>query len=293
MKIVMPKAEILPRMSPLKKIELCARVAYKSENKITEDSAERFCRKLLELGHTSVLEHARVEVPWTRAAMLLKAVHARSSNEQPYGWTSRRGWVLDTPQGEEIRLTANGRDLIDYMQCPLEDFDSLEEADDYMSVRFTCDRAIANELVRHRQMSFTQESSRYVNYKEGVEFILPVPFDWADLSGDPHEIPDAFADPRYQAWYFVCERAEGAYCDLIAEGCTPQEARDVLPLSTKTELIMTGMYTQWEDVFKLRLDKAAHPQMRHLMNLLVNLPEFPKDKIHLEGKIEEAETKRR
>ena len=58
----------------------------------------------------------------------------------------------------------------------------------------------------------------------------------------------------------------------------------MLPMSTKTELIMTGMYEQWEDVLKLRLDKAAHPQMQYLMKLLINLPEFPKDKIHVEDK---------
>ena len=144
-------------------------------------------------------------------------------------------------------------------------------ADDYMAVRFICDRAIANELVRHRVFSFSQESTRYVNYKKGVEFIRPVPFEWAKDC----------EDKRFFAWEEVCRTAEVYYKELVENGCSPQEARNVLPLSTKTELIMTGTHKQWEDMLKLRLNRAAHPQMQYLMKLLICKQNFPQHKINV------------
>lgn len=288
MKIVLPKAEILPRMEPLKKVELCARVSYKSENKITDDSAERFCRKLLELGHTSVFEHTRVMVPESVLPFgTFPSGPFPSGTKLPYGIESRIGYVCcATPavrKSYDIELSRmfNGRDFI-ALGGTLEQLKNLAESEDYMSVRFVCDRAIANELVRHRQMSFVGESTRYVNYKDGVEFILPVPFDWTAYSEVLSDVRPTAEDPRYVDWKQACAYAERAYIQMIRHGATPQEARDVLPLSTKTELIMTGMYKQWADVLKLRLDKAAHPQMQYLMQLLVDLPEFPKDKIKWE-----------
>lgn len=262
MKVINPKVEIIPRMEPLKKIELCGRVCYKSEDKITEDSAERFVKKLVERGHTSVLEHVRVVVPERTIV----------PKHRCYGLLNRINLVND------CQLAVNGRDLLE-----IGTFDELAnapEADDYMSVRFICDRAIANELVRHRTFSFSAESTRYVNYKDGIEFINPIPFDWAPVDWD--SLRWAAADPRYQAWYSACDWSEREYQTMIKEGCTPEEARTVLPMSTKTELIMTGTYPQWGEMLKLRMAKAAHPQMRYLMKLLVENPEFPKDKIKVE-----------
>lgn len=229
MKIVMPSAEIIPRMEPLKKVELCARVSYKSENKITDDSAERFCRKLLELGHTSVFEHTRVVVKSTAWY-----------NYDPYG-AMYRILAADPEHLEKDLWLMNARDYLAGGKT-LDELKRLPEANDYMSVRFVCDRAIANELVRHRQMSATQSSTRYINYRDGVDFVLPVPFDWTAYSEVLTNIRPASEDPRYAEWKQACAYAERSYIQMIHHGATPQEARDVLPLSTKTELIMTGMY---------------------------------------------------
>ena len=264
MKVINPKVEIIPRMPPLKKIELCGRECYKSEDKITEDSAEKFVRKLVEREHTSVLEHARVIV--TARAIVPKCMC--------YGVLDRITYVPGINQ-----IAVNGRDLLK-INGSVDELANSPEADDYMSVRFTCDRAIANELVRHRVFSFSQCSTRYVNLKGGIEVIAPIPFSWAPDDYDSFRV--AAADPRYQAWFFSCEYAERSYHTLIEEGCTPQEARTVLPMSTKTELIMTGTYPQWKEMLKLRMAKAAHPQMRYLMKLLVENPDFPNDKIKVE-----------
>ena len=166
----------------------------------------------------------------------------------------------------------NVRDyLLFFPDANIEKIMDHKNADDYMTVRFICDRAIANELVRHRVFSFSQESTRYVNYKKGIEFIRPVPFEWAKDC----------EDKRFFAWEEVCRTAEVYYKELVENGCSPQEARDILPLSTKTELIMTGTHKQWEDMLKLRLNSAAHPQMQYLMKMLICKQNFPKHKINV------------
>lgn len=276
MKIVDPKVEIIHEENPLRRIELCGRVCYKSERKITDDSAKTFVKKLVERGHTSVLEHARVIVPGDRANSI--AYHYMDKySEYPYGFEYRARFGIDD-RGKYV-YKMNVRDFCAIGGTP-EELETLKNADDYMTVRFTCDRAIANELVRHRVFSFSQESTRYVNYKtHGLEVIRPVPLEWAKQSEDPSELSDGLADSRFQEWFFGCRQAEYKYRRMILEDCPPQEARLVLPLSTKTELIMTGTYSQWSEMLKLRLDRAAHQQMRYLMELLVSNADFPKDEI--------------
>ena len=124
-----------------------------------------------------------------------------------------------------------------------------------VSVKFICDRGISHEIVRHRPASFCQESTRYCNYsKDGfggeITVIKPMSFDCSDSP--------------YRIWKRSCENAETAYFDLLDEGCTPQEARDVLPNSLKTELIMTAPLMEWCHFFNLRMSPAAHPQMQEV-----------------------------
>lgn len=160
----------------LKRIEKAGRTCYKSEDRITDESATAFVRKLIERGHESVLEHESI------------------------------------------------------------------------TVRFICDRGVSHEIVRHRIASFSQESQRYVRYNGDIEFI------------NPH-MPNAKA---YEAWQELCERAEETYRELLSYGVQPQQARAVLPNSTKTEVVMTANLREWRHFLKLRTAKAAHPQMREL-----------------------------
>lgn len=124
-----------------------------------------------------------------------------------------------------------------------------------LSVKFIVDRGVSHELVRHRIASFAQESTRYCNYSKdkfdnGISFIKPC--FWEDGS-------DAYID-----WKSAMSIAESHYLGLISKGATPQEARSVLPNSTKTEITMTANYREWRNFFKLRTAKAAHPQMREV-----------------------------
>ena len=129
-----------------------------------------------------------------------------------------------------------------------------------ITVRFVCDRGVTHEIVRHRVASYSQESSRYCNYspdgkKGGMNFIKPC--FWSEDSEE------------YRLWYEAMENAERSYNALIAMGAKPEEARDVLPNSLKTELVMTANLREWRHFFKMRTDKAAHPQMREVANILL------------------------
>lgn len=122
-----------------------------------------------------------------------------------------------------------------------------------ITVRFITDRAIANELVRHRIAAYSQESTRYCNYKDKIEFIYP----------------KNVSDGQLQLIMQACAYAEATYQALLANGATPEIARDVLPLCTKTELIATYNLREWRHILRLRTDKAAHPKMRELMQTLL------------------------
>lgn len=122
-----------------------------------------------------------------------------------------------------------------------------------ITVRFVTDRAIANELVRHRIAAYSQESTRYCNYKDKIEFIYP----------------KNVSDKQLQLIMEACACAATTYQSLIADGATPEIARDVLPLCTKTELIATYNLREWRHILRLRTDKAAHPKMRELMQTLL------------------------
>lgn len=124
-----------------------------------------------------------------------------------------------------------------------------------ITVRFVTDRAIANELVRHRIAAYSQESTRYCNYKDKIEFIYP----------------KNVSDKQLQLIMEACACAATTYQALIADGATPEVARDVLPLCTKTELIATYNLREWRHILRLRTDKAAHPKMRELMQTLLQL----------------------
>lgn len=132
------------------------------------------------------------------------------------------------------------------------------------TVRFICDRGVSHEIVRHRICSFSQESTRYCNYKGGVAFVIPP---WIEtLSPGEYDGKEGNAlmggDHR---WFEAMIDSEFDYMNLIELGWKPEQARSVLPNSLKTEIVMTANLREWRTVFELRTSTAAHPQMRELM----------------------------
>ena len=132
-----------------------------------------------------------------------------------------------------------------------------------LSVKFIVDRAIANELVRHRLASYCQESTRYVNYSKD-KFYNEIKVI------EPEELlPRHSTD--YNIWWMSCKNAEEAYMTMISNGIKQEIARNVLPLSTATEIIMTANIREWRNVLKLRSshNMRAHPQMRLICDRLL------------------------
>ncbi|MBO6108074.1 MAG: FAD-dependent thymidylate synthase [Eubacterium sp.] len=141
-----------------------------------------------------------------------------------------------------------------------------------ITVRFICDRGVTHEIVRHRIASYSQESTRYCNYtsdKFGNEITV------IDLaSGFNYDLNNASDKKKYDIWKRSMEESEKAYFEMLEAGATAQEARSVLPNSLKTEIVITMNIRSWRNFFKLRTDKAAHPQMQEVADIA--LAEFKK-----------------
>ena len=136
-----------------------------------------------------------------------------------------------------------------------------------LSIKFTVDRGVSHELVRHRIASFAQESTRYVNYsldKFGSEINVIDIYGGIELDGKMKDMDTLSRNKIIDEWYEAMEDAERHYMKLMELGATPQIARSVLPNSTKTEITITANYREWRNFFKLRVPVTAHQQMREV-----------------------------
>jgi thymidylate synthase (FAD) len=143
-----------------------------------------------------------------------------------------------------------------------------------ITARVICDRGVSHEIVRHRIGSYSQESTRYVNYKEGIEVIQP-------------PIKDQVALAKWEASMI---HAENTYRDMIMLGETPEIARAVLPTGLKTEIVITYNIREWRHFFKLRCATFSHPQIQEVAHMLLSemekyVPLLFEDliRIHYEG----------
>lgn len=136
-----------------------------------------------------------------------------------------------------------------------------------VTVKFICDRGVSHEIVRHRTASFAQESTRYCNYGQDK-------FDQCITVIEPQFIKNAVAEDNVyilHSWEKACCVAEAEYFNLLNAGCTPQEARSVLPNSLKTEVIMTANLYNWAHFFELRCAPDAHPDIQVVANMAKDL----------------------
>ena len=127
-----------------------------------------------------------------------------------------------------------------------------------ITIDVVCDRGISHELVRHRLASFSQESTRYCNYVgSDIKFIRPCSIETNS--------------PSHLLWLSAMAGAEKEYKVLIGLGNKAEIARSVLPTSLATSLKMSANAREWRHIFKLRTSKAAHPDMRNIMNQALSL----------------------
>ena len=271
MKLIKPTVEIIRQekydlLHVFKFIELAGRTCYKSENKITEDSASEFVHRMVKSGHGAMLEHGTVYLTIPISDISDPIIYKYILN--PYS----KAFIDFT----NSYITTNYRVLVENNW--LEDLKYISEP--YLfhakrtTVKFICDRGVSHEFVRHRVFSFAQESTRYCNYTKDkfnneLTFIIPC---WIkDLEEGNYYAHCEYHHAKYdlsKKWFSVCMDLELIYIKLIKEGWKPQEARTILPNSLKTELIMTGFDSDWQNFFKLRCAPNAHPQAKELADML-------------------------
>lgn len=257
MKLIKPKFEIWEQGNDLasiyKQIEKCGRVCYKSENKITEDSAKPFVDRMIKSGHGAVLEHGTV---YLKVDGYDRDFIYNHYYRNPYS----KMIVSQLPETyQTLYIVTNMRVLVEHGW--LDDLQYLCEPTKFhekrITVHFVCDRGILAEFTRHRTFSFSAESTRYCNYSKDkfnneVTFIEPC---WPITE----PMRDGFSEFKTSL-----AEAENHYLFLIENGWKPQQARAVLPNALKTELVMTGFVSDWKHFFKLRCAENAHPQAREL-----------------------------
>ena len=155
----------------------------------------------------------------------------------------------------EDKITENGESAKKFVKMIINKGHEAMIEHSCLSVKFIVDRGVSHELVRHRIASFAQESTRFCNYSKDkfenkITFIKPLFF--------------KEGTQIYNDWIYAMGIAEMSYLAMLKNGATPQEARSVLPNSTKTEITITANYREWRNFFKLRTAKAVHPQMREV-----------------------------
>lgn len=268
MKIVEPSAVIiepeLEQLSIYQRIAYCAGVCYQREPRKTEEEAQAFCRRMVEIGHHSTLEMAVVhlvgdivDVPSSK--YITHTLDTRGERCVITG-SIRALLEADGEYGSQVwNLLANQYPVFFTESDPprgmvrFADPHEIPWQHKHVAARFIVNRAVSHELVRHRPVSFLQESQRYCRYDDEVVFIRP---EWAN--GYLWET----------AFKTDCSHAEGRYKLYLQEGLKPQQARAVLPNSTKTELIAYASLPQWKHMFNLRCSPAADPEMIRVMRPL-------------------------
>jgi len=277
MKIIKPSVEFYGAVptdyaGALRFIEMAGRTCYKSEDKITETSAEAFVRKLIKAGHLAMVEHSNMVVRcptggWRGGIPIGLSKYLTFAEENGYWYVGGNltAWWNHTKEsgctdecspfvltfGDLFDVPDDLRIGSDWQLCP---HDEIPKELHRYSAKFICDRGVSHELVRHRPCSFAQESTRYVNYAgKDMEFIEP-----EDFEGWP--------DDTYRQFMLACEDAETAYHYMVKpEGpLLPQQARAVLPNALKTEIVVTADVAEWQHLFNLRCAPSAHPDFRRL-----------------------------
>lgn len=224
-------------------------------------TAEDFVNRLVESNHGAMLEHGTVymqidsflDIP--EDDKLDKKVHQYESNR----FTKVNSMYIGQGCWRSY-ITTNLRVLVENNW--LDDLKYVCEPTEYhakkVTAKFICDRGVSHEIVRHRVMSFAQESTRYCNYskdKFGQELTFIEP-SWEFPSSDIINIKE-----RFEA---ILGETEANYMELITLGFKPQEARAILPNALKTEIVVTAFIEDWKHFFELRCDSAAHPDIRKL-----------------------------
>ena len=263
MKLIKPNFVIIKQEPGLdgmyKQIELAGRTCYKSEDKITEDSAKEFVNRMIKSGHGAMLEHGTVylALDMSSRSVYFKYCYNKFSVAKSIGEAEHNTWKGFITTNLRVLIENNWMDDLQYLCEPTEYHERR------ITVKFITDQGILREFTRHRVFSFAVESTRYCNYSKD-KFGNEITFIEPDWLSDTREINSEAYNNAYEIFWSAMEEAEAYYMILLESGFKPQQARNVLPLATKCDLVMTGFVSDWKHFFELRDAGSAHPQAREL-----------------------------
>lgn len=292
MKLINPSVELITQTPGLegiyKQVERVGRVCYKSEDKITEESAKPFVERMVKSQHLAMLEHGTVYLaaPYNNEDLIFWKV---ANSPYSKGVCDDKSDLLCLTTNLRVIAELNAWEVIDKYLC-----EPTETHAKRITTHFICDTGVAREFCRHRVFSFAQESTRYCNYskdKFGSEltFIIPcwlsipegqyAPWFLTGLNKEEREDWCKIAGSKekwncMQSFCGTLSAIEDSYMELSDEGLKAQEARDVLPLCTKTELVMTGFESDYKHFFDLRFrgtTGAPHPMAYKLSSMTYDL----------------------
>lgn len=304
MRLIKQGFEIIEQPSGLegmyKMIEMAGRTCYKSEDKITETSAKEFVDRMIKSGHGAMLEHGTVYLV-AETKLVNYYIHPEDGEDEEYNplekYYDNKYSYVNIGEDYNLYVTTNLRVLVE--NDWLDDLKYWCEPTEYhekrYTVKWTIDRVTGESFLRHRVFSFARESTRYCNYskdKFGNELTFIIP-NWLDLTSSDDEIhidgnEDEYCYPEdvyTLCFLYILRYAERAYLDLLEQWekkvpdkrfksgfknnpWKPQQARQVLPFSVSSPLVMTGFASDWLHFFDLRCDSHAHPQAREIATAL-------------------------
>lgn len=256
-------------------IEVAGRTCYKSEEKITEDSSEKFVQMLKNNGHCAMIEHS-----WeTRYYPTINLPHYKFLNflQIHYIGTLVSGNIRafdewDFADKQDFKNPGKN----DYLNGGENELNHIyrEKRWDMLSatVKLVCDRGVTHEQVRHRPPAYAQESTRWCNYCQdrfGQHLAFAIPIWLSDCLEEGEynmESPPVNISHEAYDWFDSMCYEENKYFHLVNEHkWIPGRARSILPNSLKTEIVVTADLAEWQHIFSLRTAPNAHEQMRELM----------------------------
>ena len=280
MKLIPQTVELLKQEDWKKQIEIAARTCYKSEDKIADGTADKMLERLINSKHYAMLEHGTIYLHYHHNYKNSVMRFFDKYHNNPYS----RAKI--NYEGTDAYITTNYRVLVENGWLKDLELYRCEPTDNHVkryTLRIVTSIGIVRELLRHRVFSFANESTRYCNYSKDkfdneLTFILPSLYngtckefrELASLAAMGCQIKKE--SEHYANLAAGLMFAESVYITLTDKyKVSPQFAREVLPLCTKSELIMTGFEDDWDRFLELRLEGVTgkpHPDMLQLASMI-------------------------
>lgn len=218
----------------LSSVETTARVCTDTDNK----GGIEFAKKMWGLGHGTPFEHNTFRLKTKGSIQVLIKSCESLGVYQPGLRTLPGGFV-----GGSFRTLSALNPLKDHsfdeLLSSIEWVDPLED-DARVTFKIETNIGVARQLLRHREFSFTERSTRYVK---------------------KFEIDETPSSLRKEVKVIAMQGIK-EYQHLKDNGATRDEAREVLPLCTSTTFYMTGWRSSYDHFVKLRTEKHAHKGAR-------------------------------